>query len=195
MQRDVTNVDQVRAERQLWTVLFQDAEREQASALRLMDGFHEVGGRQLFPFDGERLGEGDGRGREETYAYSCAVHACDYMDFGGTMAPGGTIASVFPGVNILAQTPRALRELLTAATEDDLEWQPRPDRWSITMVLAHLADLEEKGFVSRFHAIATEDNPHLPAYDQLALFRGGGKFDGRAELENSRGCARRRSRY
>ena len=90
-------------------------------------------------------------------------------------------------MNILAQTPRALRELLTAATEDDLEWQPRPDRWSITIVLAHLADLEEKGFVSRFHAIATEDNPHLPAYDQLALFRGGGKFDGRAELEKFAG--------
>ena len=99
------------------------------------------------------------------------------------MASGETIGSAFAGMRILAQTPRTLQGLLTAATADDLEWQPRPDRWSIGMVLAHLADVEEKGFVSRFRAIAAEDNPHLPAYDQLALFRGNGKFDGRAELE------------
>ena len=99
------------------------------------------------------------------------------------MAASTTIASIFPGVNLLAQTPQTLRELLATATVDDLEWQPRPERWSITMVLAHLADVEEKGFVSRFRAIAAEDNPHLPAYDQWALFRGGAKFDGREELE------------
>ena len=98
------------------------------------------------------------------------------------MAARSTIENAFHGLNILAQTPRTLRELLTAATADDLEWQPRPDRWSISMVLTHLVDVEEKGFVSRFRAIAAEDNPHLPAYDQLSLFRGGGKFDGRAEL-------------
>jgi hypothetical protein len=51
-------------------------------------------------------------------------------------------------------------------------------------VLAHLADAEEKGFLSRFRAIASEDNPLLPAYDQLALFRSGAKFDGIAELAN-----------
>jgi len=101
------------------------------------------------------------------------------MDFGDKMARGSTIENAFSGLNILEQTPRTLRELLTA---DDLQWQPRPDRWSINMVLAHLGDVEEKGFVSRFRAIAAEDNPHLPAYDQLALFRGGGKFDGRSEL-------------
>jgi len=97
------------------------------------------------------------------------------------------IESAFPGVKILAQTPRTLQELLSAATADDLEWQPRPDRWSISMVLAHLGDVEEKGFVSRFRAIAAEDNPHLPAYDQLALFRAREKFDGRAELEKFTG--------
>jgi len=103
------------------------------------------------------------------------------------MASGETIESAFGGIGILAQTPRTLQELLGTATADDLEWQPRPDRWSISMVLAHLADVEEKGFVSRFRAMATEDNPLLPAYDQLALFRGGEKFDGRAELERFAG--------
>jgi len=95
----------------------------------------------------------------------------------------GTIETIFPGMHLLVQTPRTLRELLADATAEDLEWQPGPDRWSISMVLAHLADVEERGFVSRFRAIAAEDNPHLPAYDQLGLFRTRMKFDGRAELD------------
>jgi hypothetical protein len=101
------------------------------------------------------------------------------------------IDTTFPGINILVQTPRTLRELLAAATLEDLEWQPHPDRWSISMVLAHLADVEDRGFGSRFRAIAAEQNPPLPAYDPLALFRGGAKFDGLLELE--RFSAMRRS--
>jgi len=95
----------------------------------------------------------------------------------------GTLETDFPPIRILAETPRTQRDLLAAATPDDLAWQPQPDRWSINMVLAHLADVEEKAFMSRFRAIAADDNPHLPAYDQLSLFRQGAKFDGRAELE------------
>ena len=93
------------------------------------------------------------------------------------------IETSFLGINLLGQTPRTLRELLAAATLEDLEWQPQPDRWSISMVLAHLADVEEKGFGSRFRAMAAEENPHLPAYDPLALFRTGATFDGLLELE------------
>ena len=93
-----------------------------------------------------------------------------------------TISVTFPGMRILERTPGALRALIANATQDDLDWQPQPDRWSISMVLAHLADVEEKGFVSRFRAITEEQNPFLPAYDQLALFRSGAKFDGLAEL-------------
>jgi hypothetical protein len=115
------------------------------------------------------------------------------MDFGGTMARGSSIENNFPGLKILEQTPRTLGELLTAATEDDLEWRPRPDRWSITMVLAHLVDVEETGFVGRFRAMAAEDNPHLPAYDQLALrFGGAGSLRAVRSWKNSPGCARRR---
>ncbi len=94
-----------------------------------------------------------------------------------------TIAVTFPGMRILEQTPGTLRNLLSSATVEDLDWQPSRDRWSIGMVLAHLADVEVKGFVSRFRAIAAEENPLLPAYDQLALFRFGTKFEGMAELD------------
>jgi hypothetical protein len=89
---------------------------------------------------------------------------------------------VFPGMRILEQTPSTLRSLLVSATKDDLDWQPSPDRWSISMVLTHLADVELNGFVCRFRAIAEQDNPPLPVYDQLALFRSRKNFDGRAEF-------------
>jgi hypothetical protein len=36
--------------------------------------------------------------------------------------------------------------------------------------------------INRFRAIAEQDNPFLPSYDQLALFRSGRKFDGLAGL-------------
>ena len=78
----------------------------------------------------------------------------------------GTIMLVFPGTRIVRQTPDILRSLLANATTEDLDWQPAPDRWSINMVLAHLADVEPRG-VSRCRAIVEQDNPLLPAYDQL----------------------------
>jgi hypothetical protein len=88
----------------------------------------------------------------------------------------------FSGTRILQQTPHILRSLLENATTGDLDWQPAADRWSISMVLAHLADVEVRGMMSRFRAMVDEDNPHLPVYDQLELFRSGKKFDARAEL-------------
>jgi hypothetical protein len=65
----------------------------------------------------------------------------------------------------------------------NFDWQPARERWSISMVLAHLADVEVNGFVSRLRAIASEEYPLLPAYDQLALFRLVTKFDAMAELD------------
>jgi hypothetical protein len=95
----------------------------------------------------------------------------------------GSILATFPGTPILRQTPNILRSLLASATPDDMDWQPSPDRWSISMVLSHLADVELKGFVSRFRAIAERDNPFLASYDQLDQFRFAKKWDGRAELK------------
>jgi hypothetical protein len=94
-----------------------------------------------------------------------------------------TLGEIFHGMHILEETPATLRAILANATAENLQWQPRSDRWSISMVLAHLAEVEERAFASRFHAIAEQDNPVLPAYDQLALFRSGATFDGRAELD------------
>lgn len=76
-----------------------------------------------------------------------------------------TISATLPGTRILERTPGMLRALLSSATAEDFDWQPSSERWSIGMVLAHLADVEVKGFVSRFRAIAADENPLLPAYD------------------------------
>lgn len=94
-----------------------------------------------------------------------------------------TLADSFAGMSILEQTPAVLRNLLKDAARGALDWQPSPDRWSISMVLAHLADVEVHGFTARFTSIASQDNPLLPVYDQMALFQGRKNFDGLAELD------------
>jgi DinB superfamily len=85
-------------------------------------------------------------------------------------------------LGILEQTPGTLRTLLAGATREQLDWQPAAGRWSISMVLAHLAHAEVHGFRSRLEAMLAHDRPRLPSYDQLALFRDGARFDPYAEM-------------
>jgi len=82
----------------------------------------------------------------------------------------------------LQQTPGILRDLLSLATSEQLDWRPSAERWSISMVVAHLAEVEIQGFRNRFRAMLDADQPPLPAYDQLALFRPGTPFDPYAEM-------------
>lgn len=93
-------------------------------------------------------------------------------------------------LQILRQTPDTLRNLLALATREQLDWRPSAERWSIGMVLAHLAQVETKGFQGRFRAMLGSDRPLLPAYDQLELFRTQTQFDPYAEMarfEEARG--------
>lgn len=83
---------------------------------------------------------------------------------------------------VLRQTPGTLRNLLFLATREQLAWRPSSERWSIAMVLAHLAEVEIKGFRSRFTAMLGADRPLLPSYDQWALFRSRTEFDPYAEM-------------
>lgn len=89
----------------------------------------------------------------------------------------------FAGITILEQTAGVLRGMLAGATTDDRAWQPSPERWSIDMVLAHLADVELNAFGRRFRAMAEGDTPPLPVYDQEGFFNSRQKFDGLKELE------------
>jgi hypothetical protein len=87
-----------------------------------------------------------------------------------------------PAFGILERTPAVLRGMLAGATSEELGWRPNEGRWSIAMVLAHLADVEENGFVQRFRAIAGQESPFLPSYDQWALFLTRTEFDAGEEL-------------
>jgi hypothetical protein len=68
-------------------------------------------------------------------------------------------------LRILRQTPGIFRNLLSLATREQLDWRPNAERWSIGMVLAHLADVEIAGFRSRFTAMLGAERPLLPSYD------------------------------
>ncbi|HXM39758.1 MAG TPA: DinB family protein [Bryobacteraceae bacterium] len=85
-------------------------------------------------------------------------------------------------LRVLQQTPGILRNLLSLATLEQLDWRPSSERWSISMVVAHLAEVEIKGFRNRFRAMHELDRPTLPAYDQWALFRSRTQFDPYAEM-------------
>jgi hypothetical protein len=51
VQRGITDIEKVGAERKMWAVLFQDSEGEQARPLGAMNSFAKVGGGEFFPVD------------------------------------------------------------------------------------------------------------------------------------------------
>jgi DinB superfamily len=85
-------------------------------------------------------------------------------------------------LHVLRQTPAVLRSLTARASREQLDWRPSTERWSITMVLAHLADAEIGGFRNRFEAMLGEENPWLASYSQSGLFQAGTQFDPFAEM-------------
>ena len=99
--------------------------------------------------------------------------------------PDGVIQG-FSGRRILEQTPDTLDAMVATTTADDRDWQPNAERWSVSMVLAHLADVEVNAFGKRFRAMAEQDTPPLPVYDQEGFFVSGRRFDGLKELRDFR---------
>ena len=91
--------------------------------------------------------------------------------------PDGVIQG-FSGRRILEQTPDTLDAMVATTTADDRDWQPNAERWSVSMVLAHLADVEVNAFGKRFRAMAEQDTPPYRVYDQEGFFVSGRRFDG-----------------
>jgi DinB family protein len=90
-----------------------------------------------------------------------------------------TASEIQPAISLLGKTPQLLETLLGDLPVDLLHWKPKPDRWSISEVLAHLAALEQV-YVDRVRRIVAEDSPPLAKYD----------LDGaKAREEYSRGAA------
>ena len=94
------------------------------------------------------------------------------------MQPASAI-DIEPAVSLLGKTPQLLETLLGDLPGELLEWKPKPDRWSISEALAHLAALEQV-YAERVRRIMAEDSPRLAKYD----------LDGaKARQEYSRGLA------
>lgn len=90
-------------------------------------------------------------------------------------------------LQLLEQTPVIIRNLVSVATPEQLQWRPSAKRWSIAMVLAHLADVETRAFQDRFIAMLHQDCPLLESYDQWEIFRTQTEFDPEAELTRFEG--------
>ena len=78
-----------------------------------------------------------------------------------------------PGIPVLEQTPIIIEKIVWAATEEQMQWKPAMDRWSISEVLAHLADAEVTAFRERVRLMMEKNNPPIEGYDQNAAYAAG----------------------
>ncbi len=67
---------------------------------------------------------------------------------------------------ILAATPQKLKLEIAGLSPRELKQRPRPEKWSIQMILAHLSDLEEFYRKNRVQAILQNDVPTLIPFEQ-----------------------------
>lgn len=67
--------------------------------------------------------------------------------------------------DVLAQTADALREMILGVDSAVLARPELPGRWSVTAVIAHLAD-SELVWSNRLRRVLAEDRPELIGYDQ-----------------------------
>jgi hypothetical protein len=63
-------------------------------------------------------------------------------------------------------------------TEEDTEWKPAPDRFSVAEVLEHLSHAEGHCFRARIERMVDEDNPAVERYDPQVHFAAG-QYSGR----------------
>ncbi|HWQ03137.1 MAG TPA: DinB family protein, partial [Candidatus Nitrosotenuis sp.] len=93
-------------------------------------------------------------------------------DSNGGIMRGGPSKELLPGVELLEQTPIIIEKILICAGRDALLWKPSAERWSISEVLAHLAEVETV-FCGRARSMVEQENPALEAYDQNAAYAAG----------------------
>ncbi len=100
-------------------------------------------------------------------------------------------AQVLPGLSVLEQTPIILEKLLLEVTDEVMQWKPSPERWSISEVLAHLADVEVAAFRERVKAMVEQESPRLEFYDQNAMYAAGKYSGGRPREHLKQFCHER----
>jgi hypothetical protein len=70
-------------------------------------------------------------------------------------------------IALLEKTPVLFETLLGELPRELMQWKPAPDRWSISEVLAHLAD-SERVLSGRARRLFEENSPALREYKQPA---------------------------
>lgn len=71
-----------------------------------------------------------------------------------------------PGRRTLEKTMQILDAFLDGTTDEELEWKPAPERWSIGEVLVHLAHVEEFAITPRLRILVEQDGGEFENYDQ-----------------------------
>ncbi|MFE5321782.1 DinB family protein [Paenibacillus sp. NPDC056579] len=75
--------------------------------------------------------------------------------------------TALPSIRTYRDTSALIKERVAGLTEEQLEWKPAPDKWSIKEVAAHLVDSSLVHSV-RIRKIVAESAPPLLQYDQDA---------------------------
>ena len=82
----------------------------------------------------------------------------------------------------LSNTPGILHQMLNNITNEELSWKQSDERWTISEILAHLIDVEERVLGLRAMRIVLEDVPLLVSYDQVEAYKSG-LYSGKAGFE------------
>jgi DinB superfamily len=83
-----------------------------------------------------------------------------------------------PGLGQLEATPEILRLLMEGLAEEDTQWKPAANRFSIAEALEHLSHVEGHCFRARVERMVKEDNPAIDPYDPDVYFAEG-QYSGR----------------
>src|SRR5262245_51893441 len=84
-----------------------------------------------------------------------------------------------PGLGQLESTPEILRLLMEGLSEEDANWKPAPNRFSVAETLEHLSHTEGHYYRGRLERMVEDDNPAFEPYDQEAYFASG-QYSGRS---------------
>jgi hypothetical protein len=104
--------------------------------------------------------------------------------------PAAPSPGAIPGIAVLEQTPIIIEKIVLGTTEGEMQWKPAMDRWSISEVLAHLAETEVIAFRERLRVMIEQNNPPVEGYDQNAAYAAG-KYAGNGRENLKRFCHER----
>lgn len=68
-------------------------------------------------------------------------------------------------VGLVAQTPEAIRQLVSGLAPDQLNHRPSAEGWSVLEHVCHLRDIEQEGYAVRIDRMLGLDHPFLPDLD------------------------------